>query len=262
MERGVTFWIAALPVFIFAAVALAEWLRPRRDLMLGRYPRWRTAALFFGANGAAGWILAWAVAVPSAATWASARDAGLLNWLDWPIWAEILIAFVVLDFIMWLQHLAMHRVPLLWRAHSVHHADRDLDVSTAIRFHPFEIILSTLWKAMWVALLGVPLVVALAFEAWLAANAVFNHGNIALPRRIDRSIRPFLVTPDMHLVHHSIDPAEQQSNYGFALTIWDRLFGTYRAEAAAGRDRQAIGLAQAQDARPGGFLWSAKLPLR
>lgn len=252
---------AIIPTLVFVLVACVEYMRPRRALTLGRYPRWQTAALFFGANGAVGWVLAWLVAVPAAAAWAATNDFGLLHWLDWPVWAEILIAFVALDFTLWLQHLAMHKLPILWRTHIVHHADPDMDVSTAIRFHPFEIILSTLWKALCVALLGVPLLVALAFEAWLAANALFNHGNVALPRWLDRTIRPFLVTPDMHLVHHSTAISEQQSNYGFALTIWDRLFGTYKAEAAAGRDAQAIGLAEAQDARPGGFIWSAKLPL-
>lgn len=261
MGRGAAFWIAALPIAVFAIMALAEWARPRRALILGRYPRWRTAALFLGANSATGWVLAWAVAVPAAATWAGAQGFGLLYWLDWPVWAEIVLAFIVLDFAVWFQHLAMHKVPLLWRMHIVHHADRDLDVSTAIRFHPFEIIISTLWKALWVALLGVPLLVALAFEAWLAANALFNHSNIALPRWLDRIIRPVLVTPDMHLVHHSTAIGEQQSNFGFALTIWDRLFGTYRAEAMAGREAQIIGLDDAQDTRPGGFIWSAKLPL-
>jgi sterol desaturase/sphingolipid hydroxylase (fatty acid hydroxylase superfamily) len=261
MERGAAFAITALPFLVFAVVALAEYLRPRRALQLGRLPRWRTAALFFIANGATGWILASAIAVPAAATWAAANSFGVLNWLDWPLWAEILIAFIALDFALWFQHLAMHKVPILWRTHIVHHADPDMDVSTAIRFHPFEIILSTLWKALCVAVLGVPALVALAFEAWLAANALFNHGNIRLPHWLDRAIRPFFVTPDMHLVHHSIIVREQQSNYGFALTIWDRLFSTYTAEPFQDRDAQAIGLAEAQDARPAGFIWSAKLPL-
>ena len=261
MERSAAFAITALPIILFAVVALAEQLNPRRTLMLGRYPRWQTAVLFFGANGATGWILAWVITVPAAATWAAGRNFGILNLLEWPLWAEILIAFVVLDFAMWLQHLAMHKVSFLWRTHIVHHADPDLDVSTAIRFHPFEIILSTFWKALCVALLGVPVLVALAFEAWLAANAVFNHGNLALPRWLDRMLRPFLVTPDMHLVHHSTATSEQQSNYGFALTIWDRMFGTYKTESAAGRECQTIGLLEAQDTRPEGFLWSAELPL-
>jgi sterol desaturase/sphingolipid hydroxylase (fatty acid hydroxylase superfamily) len=261
MERGLAFAIAALPVIVFALMALAELLRPRRALVLGRFPRWVTAALFFGANRATVWMLAWIIAIPTAAAWAEASGFGVLNQLGWPLWAEIVAAFILLDLAMWVQHLATHKIPFLWRMHKVHHADRDLDISTAVRFHPFEIVVSTLWKALCVALLGVPALVALAFEAWLGANALFNHGNIDLPRWLDRIVRPFLVTPDTHLVHHSTDVREQQSNYGFALTIWDRLFGTYSAESAAGRDAQPIGLAEAQDERPGGFLWSARLPL-
>jgi sterol desaturase/sphingolipid hydroxylase (fatty acid hydroxylase superfamily) len=261
MERGVALAIAALPAIAFVVMAVAEWLRPRRALVLGRVPRWITAALLFAANRATVWALAWVIAIPTAAAWADAQDFGLLNWLDWPFSAEILIAFILLDFVMWVQHLATHKIPFLWRMHKVHHADRDLDVSTAIRFHPFEIIVSTLWKALCVALLGVPVLVALAFEAWLGANAMFNHGNVELPRWLDRIVRPFLVTPDMHLVHHSTTVTEQQSNYGFALTMWDRLFGTYTAESTSGREAQPIGIAEAQDSRPGSFLWSAKLPL-
>jgi sterol desaturase/sphingolipid hydroxylase (fatty acid hydroxylase superfamily) len=261
MERGVAFAITALPILMFGLVALAEVLRPRRVLVLGRVPRWITSALFFAANRATVWIMAWTIAIPAAATWAQANGFGLFNQLDWSAWAEILAAFILLDFAMWVQHLATHKIPILWRMHKVHHADRDLDVSTAIRFHPFEIVVSTLWKALCVALLGVPALVALAFEAWLGANALFNHGNVELPRWLDRAIRPFLVTPDMHLVHHSTLIGEQHSNYGFALTIWDRLFGTYVDESAMGCAAQQIGLAEITDDRPARFGWSLKLPL-
>ena len=154
----------------------------------------------------------------------------------------------------------MHRVPLLWRMHSVHHSDRDLDATTALRFHPFELIVSTVYKSMLVALLGVPVLIALAFELWLNANALFNHSNIRLPKRVDRWIRNILVTPDMHLVHHSVVIDEQQHNYGFALTLWDRLFGTYAFESAKGIDGQNIGLAEFTDDRPTKFFWSMKLP--
>jgi sterol desaturase/sphingolipid hydroxylase (fatty acid hydroxylase superfamily) len=261
MERGLALVATALPILMFILVALAELLHPRRTLVLGRVRRWITSALFLAINRATLWVMAWIIAIPVAASWAQANGFGMFNYLDWSGWAEILGAFVLLDFAMWVQHLATHKVPILWRMHKVHHADRDLDVSTAIRFHPFEIIVSTLWKGLCVALLGVPAFVALAFEAWLGVNALFNHGNVELPRWLDRTIRPFLITPDMHLVHHSIVVGEQQSNYGFAMTIWDRLFGTYRDESASGRANQSIGLAEAQDDRPASFAWSAKLPL-
>ena len=130
-----------------------------------------------------------------------------------------------------------------------------------MRFHPFELILSTFYKSAIVALLGVPLLVALAFETWLNANALFNHSNIRLPRKLDRILRLLLVTPDMHLVHHSILVDEQKHNFGFALTIWDRLFGTYRIESILGSESQKIGLAEIDDARPSGFIWSMKQPL-
>lgn len=252
---------AIAPILIFAAMALAELARPRRALLLGRMQRWTTHALLFVTNRLAVWLLARLVAVPLVAIWASEQGYGLLNAIALPAWAEILIAFVVLDFAMWVQHIATHKIPLLWRMHKVHHADRDLDVSTAIRFHPFEIVVSTLWKALCVIALGVPALVFLAFEAWLGANALFNHSNVELPRWLDRAIRPFLVTPDLHLVHHSTAVGEQQSNYGFALTLWDRLFATYKSESAFGREAQPIGVTEYPDERPAQIGFSLKLPL-
>lgn len=260
MDRGVTFMITALPIAMFLLVATVEALRPRRVLVLGRFPRWITSALLLASNRAVVWAMAWIIAIPASASWAQVNGFGVFNQLDWPVWAEILAAFILLDFAMWVQHLATHKIPVLWHMHKVHHADPDMDVSTAMRFHPLEIFVSTLWKALCVALLGTPALVALAFEAWLGANALFNHGNIELPRWLDRLIRPFLVTPDMHLVHHSTTVAEQHSNYGFALTIWDLIFGTYKSESCFGRASQPIGLDEAQDARPAGFYWSAMLP--
>ena len=186
---------------------------------------------------------------------------GLLKLTTWPWLVEATLAVVILDFAVWLQHRLMHFSPLLWRMHKVHHSDRDLDATSALRFHPFELIVSTLYKSLWVALLGVPVLIALAFELWLNANALFNHSNIRMPRRLDSLIRYIIVTPDMHLVHHSTIVSEQHRNYGFALTIWDRLFGTYADESVAGRDNQKIGLAEVTDSRPSNFIWSMKQPL-
>jgi sterol desaturase/sphingolipid hydroxylase (fatty acid hydroxylase superfamily) len=251
----------ALLVAVFAGVALLEWVRPRRALVLGKAKRWTTHALFFLVNSAVGRLLAFLVAIPLAAQWSASQGFGLFHRIDLPWWAEAAALFVLLDFAVWWQHLAMHKIPLLWRMHKVHHADRDLDLTTALRFHPFELIVSTLYKSAWVALLGAPVAVALAFEAWLNANALFNHSNLRLPTWLDRALRPFLVTPDMHLVHHSTLTDEQKHNYGFALTVWDRLFGTYRDESALGRDSQPIGLAEIVDDRPARFGWSLKFPL-
>lgn len=253
--------VAIFPALAFALVILIEAEWPRRALRFGRLHRWTTSVLLFASNRATVWLLAWIIAVPAVALWAEKSSIGLFNLIALPLWAEILAAFLLLDFAMWLQHLLTHKLPFLWRFHKVHHADPDIDVSTAIRFHPGEIAFSVLWKSCWVLLLGVQATTILAFEAWLAANAAFNHGNIELPSRVDRMIRPFLVTPDMHLVHHSTELHEQQRNYGFALTLWDRLCGSYLAESANGRDRQAIGVADMQDGRPTRAGFSLKLPL-
>lgn len=253
--------VAILPALVFALIAILEFIRPRRELRFGRLRRWTTGLILFASNRVTVWLIAWIIAVPAVALWAEAEGIGLFNQWALPFWAEILGAFLLLDFAMWLQHLLTHKVPLLWRLHKVHHADPDIDVSTAIRFHPGEIAFSILWKIGWVLLLGVSAPDIIAFEAWLAANAAFNHGNIALPRWLDRLIRLFLVTPDMHLVHHSTALKEQQSNYGFALTIWDQLFGTYCAESDKGRDYQPIGISEMQDKRPTHTGFSLKLPL-
>ena len=256
VEAGLGIWTIAIPALWLALLLLAETVWPRRELVLGRYPRWLTHALFFLTNAVVGRLLSFIVVVGIAANWAAENRFGLFNITGWPWWLEGILAFVILDFAVWLQHVAMHRWPLLWRLHAVHHSDRDLDATTALRFHPFELIVSTLYKSAWVALLGVPALVALAFELWLNANALFNHSNIRLPVRADKWLRRLLVTPDMHLVHHSVVPDDQRHNYGFALTLWDRIFGTY----AADQSEQPIGLASAQDDHPGHAGWSMLLP--
>jgi sterol desaturase/sphingolipid hydroxylase (fatty acid hydroxylase superfamily) len=261
IEAGLGIYAIAIPAFLLALLCLAEVIWPRRDLILGRFPRWLTHALFFLTNAVVGRLLSLIIVIGIAANWAATNNFGLLNLIAWPWLVEAALAFIILDFAVWLQHRLMHHSPLLWRMHKVHHSDRDLDATTALRFHPFELVVSTLYKSACVALLGVPVLIALAFELWLNANALFNHSNISLPRRLDKIIRYFIVTPDMHLVHHSVILSEQHRNYGFALTIWDRLFGTYADESVLGREKQAIGLADVADNRPSGFVWSMKLPL-
>jgi sterol desaturase/sphingolipid hydroxylase (fatty acid hydroxylase superfamily) len=260
MAHGI--WNIVIPVGIFALFASIEMLRPRRKLALKRQSRWITHGIFFISNAAIGRLLAFGIGVGIAANWAEQQNFGLFHLTYWPWWVEAFLAFILLDFAVWFQHMAMHKVPLLWRAHRVHHSDPDMDVTTALRFHPFELIVSILYKSAWVAVLGVPVTIALAFELWLSANALFNHSNITLTRWLDQMVRPILVTPDMHLVHHSTDEREQHKNYGFALTIWDRMAGTYQYEAVTGRDNQRIGLAQLQDDRPAHILWSFALPFR
>ncbi len=256
IEAGLGITAIAIPALLMVLLAVAEIIWPRRALVLGRYPRWLTHILFFLTNGVVGRLLSFILVVGVAAAWASKNQFGLLNLTEWPWLVEAAIAFVILDFAVWLQHLAMHRYPVLWRMHAVHHSDRDLDVTTALRFHPFELVFSTIYKSILVALLGVPVIVVLLFELWLNANALFNHSNIRLPQTVDRLLRKILVTPDMHLIHHSIDRKDQNRNFGFALTIWDRVFKTYANAAHA----QAIGLESLQDRRPGRLWWSMKQP--
>jgi sterol desaturase/sphingolipid hydroxylase (fatty acid hydroxylase superfamily) len=256
------FWIALILAGLFVLLAIIETVRPRRKLALGRHPRWRTHAVFFICNTALGRALGLLIAVGSAALWAQEAGFGLFHLTSWPWWAEVLAAFVLLDFAIWLQHVVMHRLPILWQMHKVHHSDRDLDVSSALRFHPLEIAVSAVYKSAWVVMLGVPVPVAVAFELWLNANALFNHSNIRLPPAMDRILRTFLVTPDFHFVHHSVVPGEQQHNFGFALNIWDRMAGCYLPEAAAGRDAQIVGLEEAQNSDPGRAIWSLLLPFK
>ena len=260
-QAGFGLYAIAIPALLLVLLAGAETIWPRRALVLDRSARWRTHFLFFASNAVIGRLLSFVLVVSVAASWADKHQFGLLNMIALPFWLEAMLAFVILDFAVWLQHLAMHHIPFLWRMHAVHHSDRDLDVTTALRFHPFELIASTVYKSAVVALLGAPLLVVLAFELWLNANALFNHSNIRLPRNWDRMLRTVLVTPDTHMVHHSVIVDEQKRNFGFALTVWDRMFGTYRTESVAGLENQKIGLVDVDDDRPSRFIWSMKQPI-
>ena len=197
----------------------------------------------------------------AAATDASARGWGLLGAVDWPNWLEIILAMLILDFVIWAQHLITHKIPLLWRLHQVHHADRDMDVTTAIRFHPIEIALSMILKIGMVYALGPTAFAVILFEILLNGAAMFNHANIRLPRKLDQIVRLVIVTPDMHRVHHSDIREEHDSNYGFSLSIWDRMFGTYVAQPTKGHDDMTIGLGW-QDEKPLKLGWSLMLPFR
>lgn len=259
--------MARLGIFLaaFGLMAALEVLRPRRRPHRLRARRWVTN-LSIVALGAALLRGMAALALPlsalAAAAHTQARGFGLLMLVDWPWWLELAIAVVVLDFAVWLQHLLSHRVPALWRLHRVHHADVDFDVTTALRFHPIEIGLSMLYKIGWVLALGPSVLGVLVFEVALNACAVFNHANARLPAGLDRVLRWMLVTPDMHRVHHSVDRAEHNSNYGFNLSIWDRVFGTYTPEPAAGHDGMTIGLRPYQSEAPTRLGWSLALPLQ
>ena len=241
-------WRLAVFVAVFAAVALGERLAPRRPQRVPRSRRWPSnlGVTLIGALCVRLLLPAGAVGV---AALAAARDFGLLHWWSLPGWLAAVAGFVLLDLAIYAQHVLFHRVPVLWRLHRMHHADLELDVSSGGRFHPLEILLSMGLKMAVVALLGIAPLVVLVFEIALNALAMFNHGNLALPAALDRALRSVVVTPDMHRVHHSVVPAETNSNFGFNLTWWDRLFGTYRAAPAAGQIGMTIGLEQFRDPR-------------
>ncbi len=252
-----------LSVFLglFVLLALIETYVPRRERSQTRIARWSTNWGFTIVNSVM--LNAMAIGLPLLAVGA-AMDAGnngwgLFNALDWPLGLEIIATILILDFAIWLQHLITHKVPLLWRLHQVHHADVDIDVTTAIRFHPVEIALSMILKIGLVYLLGPAAIAVVLFEIILNGTAMFNHANIKLPLGLDAVVRRVFVTPDMHRVHHSVHREEHDSNYGFSLSIWDRMFGTYIPQPADGHDDMKIGL-RWQDERPSKFAWSMALP--
>lgn len=226
---------------VFALMAIWEAAAPRRSRLYPRRVRWNANLGLVVLNG----LLARAIlpiAAVGFAALAAERGWGLLNNFALPAWAALVLAVVALDFAIYLQHVMFHAVPALWRLHRVHHADPDFDVTTGARFHPLEILLSLLIKFAVIAVLGAPAAAVLIFEVLLNASAMFNHANLKLPAGVDDVLRRLLVTPDMHRIHHSVEPAEANSNFGFNLPWWDRLFGTYRATAALPQERMVIGV--------------------
>ena len=248
---------------IFATMALWEIAAPVRARVAAKGRRWATnwAISFVNAGLTALMKLGFSAAAVLAAQGASETGTGLFNHLDWPFWLEVVVVFLVLDFAIWLQHLLSHKIPILWRLHRVHHADRDIDVTTAIRFHPIEIALSMLFKIGLVYLLGASVFSVILFEVVLNGAAMFNHANVGLGRT-ERWLRMAVVTPEMHRVHHSIHRHEHDANYGFNLSIWDRLFRTYIAEPEGGERNMTIGLKGHQDENPTWLGWSLAFPFR
>ncbi|MCU7845509.1 MAG: sterol desaturase family protein [Candidatus Thiodiazotropha sp. (ex Monitilora ramsayi)] len=242
---------------IFAIMALWEVYAPRRQRLFTRLQRWSSNLGIVVLNTLVLRLLFPTAAVGMAA-YADTQEWGLLPNIDIPIWLKILIAVTLLDLIIYLQHVMVHAVPALWRLHRVHHADPDYDLTTGARFHPIEIILSMVIKVATIAALGPPVVAVIIFEVVLNGMAMFNHGNVKLPQRLDSVLRRLVVTPDMHRVHHSIEPEEANSNFGFNLSVWDRLMGTYREQPRLGQTGMTIGISTLQDpkltTRLGGML--------
>ena len=185
---------------------------------------------------------------------------GLFNILSLPFWSEILFALVLLDLAIYWQHKMLHAVPLLWRIHRMHHTDIDFDVSTGVRFHPIEIILSMCIKIFVIALLGAAPLATVVFEIVLSGSAIFSHGNILIPRRFEIMLRRFLVTPDMHRIHHSIEEVETNSNFGFCLSWWDRIFATYREEPKRTHTEMCLGLGEYRSKKWQSFAGLLRVP--
>jgi sterol desaturase/sphingolipid hydroxylase (fatty acid hydroxylase superfamily) len=228
-------------VGVFAIMAVWEALAPRRMLTAGRWPRWPSNLGIVVVDSLIVRLL-----VPTAAVgvslYAAGHGIGLFHVLDLRLSVAALCGFLILDLVIYAQHVIFHLVPWLWRLHRMHHADLDIDVTTGLRFHPFEILISLGIKIATVLAFGIPPVAVFIFEVVLNATSLFNHSNVSMPPAIDRIARLVLVTPDMHRVHHSIVRAETDSNFGFNLPWWDRLFGTYRCEPQAGHGAMTIGL--------------------
>ncbi len=233
---------------VFAVMALWEAAAPARSLSVPKAKRWLNNLGLVALNSLVLRLLFPAAAVGVAAL-AEQQGWGALRYWGVPFGLAVVVAVVAMDLIIYLQHVMVHAVPLLWRLHRVHHADLDYDVTTGARFHPLEIILSMLIKFAAIVLLGAPVVAVVIFEVVLNAAAMFNHGNVRLPASLDRFLRVLLVTPDMHRIHHSVEDDEANSNFGFNLSWWDRLFGTYRDQPRAGHRGMTIGIHRYRDPR-------------
>jgi sterol desaturase/sphingolipid hydroxylase (fatty acid hydroxylase superfamily) len=232
---------------VLAIMALWELLAPRRDLTTSKASRWFANLTIISCNTAVVRLL-FPIFPIGLALMAQKSGWGLLNYLHLPYWLAVVSGVILLDLIIYLQHVMFHAIPALWRLHMMHHADLDIDVTTGLRFHPIEIFISAVIKLAAVTVLGPPVIAVLAFEVLLNATSMFNHGNAFLPLNMDRVVRLLVVTPDMHRVHHSVAIKETNSNFGFNLPWWDRLFGTYRDQPFAGHREMTIGLSQFRDA--------------
>jgi sterol desaturase/sphingolipid hydroxylase (fatty acid hydroxylase superfamily) len=263
MNSATTETVVRLAAFAGVLALMATWelLAPRRPLTLSRPGRWFSNLGLVVVNTVAVRLLVPLGAIGVAVA-AERQGWGLLRLLAAPEWLTVALSVVALDFVIYLQHVLFHAVPLLWRLHMVHHADLDFDVTTGVRFHTLEILLSLGIKAGAVALLGAPALGVLLFEAVLNATSMFSHGNVRLPAWLDRLLRFVIVTPEMHRVHHSVHACETNSNFGFNLPWWDYLLGTYRAEPRDGHEGMTIGLEQFRDERLADRLhWMLALPL-
>ena len=242
---------------VFTAVAIWESLSPRRKLDTSKTLRWisNISITLIGTAVVRGLFPVLAVTFA-----ANGSTMGLLHQVPLPFFIKVVVGVLAFDLIIYGQHVMFHSIPLLWRLHMMHHADLDMDVTTGLRFHPVEIVLSMGIKLAAILLVGPPVLAVILFEILLNATSMFNHGNIRMPAGLDSLLRLFVVTPDMHRVHHSVVILETNSNFGFNLPWWDRLFGTYRAQPAAGHDDMVLGLSQFRNPQRLTLPWLLALP--
>ncbi len=231
---------------VLSVMAFWEVLVPRRRLTMSKVRRW-VANLSVVVIDAGIIRLLFAAGAVGTALLATEQNWGLLNHVAWPSWVEIILAVIALDFTLYLQHVMFHAVPLFWRFHMMHHADLDCDVTTGLRFHPVEVVLSMVIKLAAIMVVGPSHYAVLTFEVLLNATSMFNHGNVRIPTTVDRVLRWLIVTPDMYRVHHSTRPRETNTNFGFNLPWWDRLLGTYRSQPEGGHEEMTLGLKQFRD---------------
>jgi sterol desaturase/sphingolipid hydroxylase (fatty acid hydroxylase superfamily) len=256
-----TLWRLGIFLGVFAVMAVWEVWRPRRQLAQPKSQRWGVNLTLTVLDTFVVRVTVGAIAV-SAAVLAEQRQWGILHLLQVPGWVNALGSLIVLDFAIYLQHVLFHALPLFWRLHRVHHTDLDFDVTTGVRFHPMEILLSMLYKAALVLVLGAAPGAVITFEIILNACSQFNHSNIQLSERLDRLLRLLLITPDVHRVHHSVIAAETDSNFGFSVPFWDRLCGTYRAQPASPHASMSIGLENYRDPKALSLVKLLLLPFK
>ncbi len=235
------YWRLGFFFAVLFAAALWETLFPRREWKLKRVSRWANHILLSLLNTILVRFLI-PLTIAAYALQLEEMNVGILNWLNPPFWMAVAIGVILLDLAIYAQHVLFHKLDIFWRMHRMHHTDLDFDVTTGIRFHPVEILISILIKFAVVAVLGPPMLAVIVFEILLNATSMFNHANIQIPKKIDRVLRYFIVTPDMHRVHHSVIRNETDSNFGFNLPWWDRIFGTYRSQPIKGHLGMTIGL--------------------
>ena len=249
-----------LSIFLGMLIAMGalEALFPARDRVQPRSRRW-TANLGLVVIDTLAIRVLFPVIAVGAALWADTEGWGILNVLSLPSWATILLAVIILDMMIYWQHVAFHKVPILWRLHKVHHADRDLDASSGLRFHPIEIVISMAYKMVLVVALGAPVIAVIIFEILLNGCALFNHANVRLPKWLEKPLRQIMVTPALHRIHHSVIERETNSNYGFSVIWWDKIFRSYTDKPYG---KLTLGLSEYQTDAPSGLWWSLITPFR